>query len=48
MGLYCSGDEYNRREDVAFAALSNTVRVVDDLLRFNRISGSADGRNYFS
>jgi hypothetical protein len=29
MGLCCSGDEYNRRADVAFAALSNTVRVVN-------------------
>ncbi|XP_046438430.1 uncharacterized protein LOC124189960 [Daphnia pulex] len=36
MGLCCSGDEYNRRADVAFAALSYTVRVVDDLLRFDR------------
>jgi hypothetical protein len=36
MGLCCSEDEYNRRADVAFAALSNTVRVVDDLLRFDR------------
>jgi hypothetical protein len=36
MGLSCSGDEYNRRADVAFAAVSNTVRVVDDLLRFDR------------
>jgi hypothetical protein len=36
MGLSCSGDEYNRRADVAFAGVSNTVRVVDDLLRFDR------------
>jgi hypothetical protein len=36
MGLSCSGDKYNRRADVAFAAVSNTVRVVDDLLRFDR------------
>jgi hypothetical protein len=36
MGLSCSGDEYNRRADIAFAAVSNTVRVVDDLLRFDR------------
>ena len=35
MGLSCSGDEYNRRADMAFAGLSNTVRVVDDLLRFD-------------
>lgn len=31
MGLCSSGDEYNRRADAAFAALTNTVRVVDDL-----------------
>jgi hypothetical protein len=36
MGLCSSGDEYNRRADMAFAALPNTVRVVDDLLRFDR------------
>ncbi|XP_045027084.1 uncharacterized protein LOC123470614 [Daphnia magna] len=36
MGLSCSGDEYNRRADVAFATVSNTVRVVDDLLCFDR------------
>ena len=33
MGLCSSGDEYNRR---AFAAIPNTVRVVDDLLRYDR------------
>ena len=31
-GLNCSGDEYNRRQDTAFAGLQNLVRVVDDLL----------------
>jgi hypothetical protein len=31
-----SGFKYNRRAEVAFAALSNTVRVVDDFLRFDR------------
>lgn len=36
MGLCSSGDEYNRRADMAFAAIPNTVRVVDDLLRFDR------------
>lgn len=36
MGLCCSGDEYNKRADMAFGLLSNTVRVVDDLLRFDR------------
>ena len=36
MGLCSSGDEYNRRADAAFAAMTNTVRVVDDLLRFDR------------
>ena len=32
MGLSCSGDEYNRRQDIAFAGIENFVRVVDDLL----------------
>jgi hypothetical protein len=36
MGLSCSGDEYNRRADMAFVDQINTVRVVDDLLRFDR------------
>lgn len=36
MGLCSSGDEYNRRADAAFAAMTNTIRVVDDLLRFDR------------
>ena len=36
MGLSCSGDEYNRRADAVFSTISNTVRVVDDLLRFDR------------
>ena len=36
MGLSCSGDEYNRRADAVFSAISNTLRVVDDLLRFDR------------
>ena len=36
MGLSCSGDEYNRRADAVFSAIPNTVRVVDDWLRFDR------------
>lgn len=36
MGLSCSSDEFNRRADNAFLKLTNTVRVVDDLLRFDR------------
>jgi hypothetical protein len=36
MGLSCSGDEYNRRADMAFVDQINTVRVVDDLLHFDR------------
>jgi hypothetical protein len=36
MGLSCNSDEFNRRADAAFSHLSNTVRVVDDLLRFDR------------
>lgn len=36
MGLSCSGEEYNHRTDMAFAGQVNTVRVVDDLLRFDR------------
>ena len=38
MGLSCSSDEFDRRADTAFGHLSkhNTVRVVDDLLRFDR------------
>lgn len=36
MGPSCSGDEYNRRADAAFAAVLNTVRAADDLLRFDR------------
>lgn len=35
-GFNCSGDEYNRRHDNAFARLQNFVRVVDDLLLFHR------------
>ncbi|KAI9551307.1 hypothetical protein GHT06_002507 [Daphnia sinensis] len=35
MGLCSSSDEYNRRADLAFENVSNTVRVVDDLLRFD-------------
>jgi hypothetical protein len=35
MGLCSSGDKYNRRADAAFAAMTNTIRVVDDLLRFD-------------
>jgi hypothetical protein len=36
MGLSCSGDEFNRRVDMAFVDRVNTVRVVDDLLRFDQ------------
>lgn len=36
MGLICTGDEYNRRPDMTFVDQVNTVRVVDDLLRFDR------------
>ena len=35
MGLCSSGDEYNRRANMAFAQVTNTVRVVDDILRFD-------------
>ena len=35
MGLSCSGNEYNRRADMAFVDQINTVRVVDDLLSFD-------------
>jgi hypothetical protein len=35
MGLCSSSDEYNRRADVAFQGVPHTVRVVDDLLRFD-------------
>lgn len=36
MVLCFSGDEYNRQTYMAFGSLSNTVEVVDDLLRFDR------------
>ena len=36
MGLISSGDEFNRRADAAFAGKQNIVRVVDDILRFDR------------
>ena len=36
MGLVSSVDEFNRRVDVAFAGVSNMIRVVDDLLRFDQ------------
>jgi hypothetical protein len=32
MGLLSTGDEYNRRGDIAIAGLSNVEKVVDDLL----------------
>lgn len=35
MGLSSSSDEYNRRADLAFQSVDNTVRVVDDLLRYD-------------
>ena len=35
-GLNCSGDEYNRRQDTAFAGQQQLVRVVDDLLSYHR------------
>ena len=36
MGLGFSSDEFNRQADATFDHLSNTVRVVDHLLRFDR------------
>ena len=36
MGCVVSGDEYNRRADVAFSRIQQIVRVVDDILRFDR------------
>jgi hypothetical protein len=36
MEFSCSSDEYNRRADMAFVDQINTVRVVDDLLCFDR------------
>ena len=36
MGLSSSSDEFNRRADLAFGRLRNTVRVVDDLLHSER------------
>jgi hypothetical protein len=36
MGLSCSDDEYNRRADMALVDQVNTVRVLNDLLRFDR------------
>ena len=38
-GLNCSGDEYNRRQDTAFAGLRDLVRVVDDLLTYHKTFG---------
>jgi transposase InsO family protein len=35
MGLCSSSDEYNRRADAAFTQVSQVVRVVDDILRFD-------------
>ncbi len=35
-GFICSSDEINRRADAAFGHLSNTMRVLHDLLRFDR------------
>lgn len=35
MGLFLSSDEYNRRADMAYQGAHNTVRVVDELLRFD-------------
>lgn len=37
MGLCSSSDEYNRRADLAFQGAHNTVRVVDDSLRFDSL-----------
>jgi hypothetical protein len=34
MGLICSSDEFNHRADAAFGHLSNTMRVLHDLLTF--------------
>jgi hypothetical protein len=36
MGLCSSWNEYNRRTDATFGTLQNTVRVVDDILRYDR------------
>ena len=36
MGCVASGDEYNRRADAAFSGVQQIVRVVDDILRFDR------------
>lgn len=37
MGLCSSSEEYNWRADLAFQGAHNTVRVVDDLLRFDSL-----------
>ena len=36
MGCVASGDEFNRRADAAFSGVRQIVRVVDDILRFDR------------
>lgn len=36
MGFCSSCNECNRREEAAFGTLQNTVRVVDDILRYDR------------
>lgn len=36
MGLCSSDNEYNRLSGAAFVTLKNMVRVVDDILRFDR------------
>ena len=35
MGLNVTGDEYNRRGDVAIDGLQNVVKVVDDILVYD-------------
>ena len=44
MGCVASGDEFNRRADAAFSGVQQIVRVVDDILRFDRtFSGHVRG-----
>ena len=36
MGLILAGDEHNRRSDNAFAGMKNVVKVVEDVLIFDK------------
>ena len=36
MGLISTGDEHNRRSDDAFAGMKNVVKVVEDVLIFEK------------